>query len=116
MSPPARLVICGLVELVVVDPMVIPDVVAAGAVIDVVSAVIDAEPYASGVRVSLCSVNDEGEDDAVVVVEEVEVRSKLVAAVVVEPIVLPPPTAVAAPPALAGKTDKSLSAHATDTP
>jgi hypothetical protein len=96
--------------------VVVDESVAAGAVIDVVSAVIDAEAYAGGVGVSLSVIDEDKAEDKLVVVVVEEDEFEVVATVVVEPIVLPPPTAVAAPPALASKTDKSLSAHATDTP
>jgi hypothetical protein len=114
MSPPARLVICGLGNSVVAYSVVFPESGPAVAKLDEAAAVAVAETYAGDVGVD--TDGDEDEDkESESATEELEVASELavVVAVVVEPTVLCVPTAVAASPARAGKIDKSLSAHAT---
>lgn len=90
MSPPAGLVICGF-ESLGLDSIVVPDVVAAGAEVGVVSAVAVAEMYAGDGGVDIDGDGDGDEDDDDDDDEESESESateefKLVVAIV-EPIV-----------------------------
>jgi hypothetical protein len=113
---PARLVICGLEFLVVVDSVVIPESDSAVVEIDGASSstVIDTEMDAGDVEVSLCSsdidIDEDEEED-----EESPAEGLEVEIVEERTVVSSAPTAVATSPFRAGKIDKSLSAHATNT-
>jgi hypothetical protein len=118
---PARLVVCGLEFLVVVDSVVIPESDSAVVEIDGASSstVIDTEMDAGDVEVSLCSsdidIDEDEEEDKESRAEGLEVEIVEIIVVEERTVVSSAPTAVATSPFRAGKIDKSLSAHATNT-